>query len=292
MAADTGTDLLFPVKTPWADRTPRNRKRSGSVVTCLGANTRIESFIAWVNEFADHAGLAAERVPDDPDGAVRVSRFRRTVAWHIARLPGGRIALAIQYGHLRASTVTDGYSGRARHGLRRVLDIETARAMADYLEQLADRIDHGEGISGPAATRMLNAARQAHVRFEGMFLTPKQTAAFLAFPQFHVYDNPDSFLTCNHDPSKALCHPERQQARDTRPPAVDRCDPACANIARTDTHIAALNTEIGHLTAEIADPSTPIPLRERLTQRVRTLQQIADRHQRTRIVTEEGKTDE
>jgi hypothetical protein len=75
------------------------------------------------------------------------SSRRSSGYWHIARLPGGRIALALQYGHLR-TTVSSGYSNRARHGLRRVLDIETARAIADYLQQLDQRLDRGEGVSG------------------------------------------------------------------------------------------------------------------------------------------------
>src|SRR6266511_1252333 len=73
----------------------------------------------------------------------------RTIAWYIALLPGGRIALALQYGHLR-TTVSSGYSNRARHGLRRVLDIETARAIA-YLQHLDQRLNGGDGVSGPAA---------------------------------------------------------------------------------------------------------------------------------------------
>jgi hypothetical protein len=52
-------------------------------------------------------GLAAEAIPADPDGSVVISRFHRTVAWHIARLPGGRVALAVQYAHLR-TTASEG----------------------------------------------------------------------------------------------------------------------------------------------------------------------------------------
>jgi hypothetical protein len=131
----------------------------------------------------------------------------RTIAWHIGRLPGGRVALALQYGHLRTSVVGEGYSGRARQGLRRVLDIETARAMADYLDTVADNLQNGQGVSGPAADRMIQAARNARNRFDGKFLTPRQAEALLDEPEFHVYDNPNAFLTCNHDPTKALCHP-------------------------------------------------------------------------------------
>lgn len=276
---------LFPTNPPWTIDTRGRRQRTGQALTCLGANARIATFIAWINDYTNENNLAAERIPDDPDGNIVVSRFRRTVAWHIARLPGGRIALAIQYGHLRATTVAEGYAGRARQGLRRVLDVETARAMADYLDTLADDLQHGEGVSGPAAGRMIQAARNARARFQGKFLTPKQADALFDEPEFNVYDNPDAFLTCNNDPTKALCHPERtRRTKRIRPPATDRCDPACANIARTDTHIQLLQTEIANLSEEVTSPLTPTPLRERLKQRSTALQRIVDRHEQTKIV--------
>lgn len=120
---------------------------------------------------------------------------RRTIAWHIARLPGGRVALAIQYAHLRA-TASEGYSGRARHGLQRVLDIETARATADYLNRVNDRIEQGKSISGSAARRLIDAARDAATRFHGMFLSPRQIRGLLSDPKLQVHDNPQAFLTC------------------------------------------------------------------------------------------------
>jgi hypothetical protein len=166
-------------------------------MSTAGASYRIREFITWVNAFVTEQDLRSERIPDDPDGHITIGRLRRTVAWHIARLPGGRIALAIQYGHLRTTTGQK-YSGRARQGLGRVLDIETARSMAGYLSDLSDRIEHGEGVSGPAARRMIKAAADAKARFEGMFLTPKQTEAVLREPEFQVYDNPEAFLTCNN----------------------------------------------------------------------------------------------
>jgi integrase len=220
-------DDLFPASTAWSNAPGGQEKmRAGHLLTAGAAGHRVRSFIGYANQLATQHRLACERIPDDPDGHVTLKRFRRTIAWHIARLPGGRIALATQYGHLRASTVTDGYSGRARHGLRRVLDVETARAMADYLDDLAERIDQGEGVSGPAAQRMIKAAQETRIRFEGTFLSPKMAEALLDEPRFNVYDNPEAFLTCNNDPAKALCHIGRAgQANRSRPPAVDRCDP-------------------------------------------------------------------
>ena len=114
-----------------------------------------------------------------------------------------------------------------------------------------------------------------------MFLTPKMADAWLDDPRLTVYDNPDAFLTCNHDPAKALCRPGQASRR--QPPAIERCDPACANIARTDAHISRLREEITQLEEEIAEPLTPAPLRERLKQRITFLHGIADRHHRTRI---------
>ena len=155
--------------------------------------------------------------------------------------------------------------------------------MADYLDTVADDLQNGRGVSGPAADRMIQAARNARSRFEGKFLTPRQAEALLDEPEFHVYDNPNAFLTCNHDPAKALCHPERTRRNNRAlPPAIDRCDPACANIARTDTHIGQLRREIAELAEQVASPLTPVPLKERLKQRITALQRIADRHQHTK----------
>jgi hypothetical protein len=55
-------------------------------------------------------------------------RFRRTVAWFINRQPGGRIALGVQYGHLRAS-FGESYSGRSKVDMPEILDLEQALAL-------------------------------------------------------------------------------------------------------------------------------------------------------------------
>jgi hypothetical protein len=278
-------DYLFPLNPAWILTHASPRTRHSELLSFGGARTRIETFIDFVNDLAGQHGLTFERIPADPDGHVSIRRFRRTIAWHIARLPGGRIALATQYGHLRASGFTDGYGNRARHGLRRVMDIETARAIADYLDDLAERIERGEGVSGPAAQRMIKAAQAARIRFEGMFLSDKMAEALLDEPQFNVYDNPEAFLTCNNDPAKALCQITKTRRKPrSLPPATNRCDPACANAARTDTHIAELRHEIAQLGEEISSPLTSTPMRERLKQQAASLQEIVDRHERTRIV--------
>jgi hypothetical protein len=126
----TISQFLFPANELWNPSIATSRQlRTGSCITSKAAGDRISAFISWANDFGDQHNLGpADRIPDDPDGPISPGRFRRTIAWHIARLPRGRVALALQYGHLRNTVSTSGYGNRARHGLRRVLDIETARS--------------------------------------------------------------------------------------------------------------------------------------------------------------------
>jgi hypothetical protein len=104
------------------------------------------------------------------------------------------------------------------------------------------------------------------------------------YPALQVHDNPDTFLACNYDPAKALCHPSRDAGKPSGHPALERCNHACANIARTDEHINALTAETARLRAEAASPLAPSPIRQRLAQRAATLDEIAERHARTRII--------
>jgi hypothetical protein len=97
-----------------------------------------------------------------------------------------------------------------------------------------------------------------------MFLTPRQVRALLNDPRLHIHDNPQAFLACAYDPAKALCHPDRT-GRGRDQPRLDRCNPTCANIARTDEHITALTAQTARLQAEIANPLTPQSIRERLS---------------------------
>ena len=116
-----------------------------------------------------------------------------------------------------------------------------------------------------------------------MYLSPKQARALLTDPSLQVHDNPRAFLACNYDPAKALCHPGRAAGKTAGHPDLDRCNPACANIARTGEHITALTAETTRLRAEAASPLAPEPIRQRLTQRATALKQIADRHARTSV---------
>jgi hypothetical protein len=225
------------------------------------------------------AGLVHEVIPPDPHGRIGTERFRRSLAWHIARRPGGLVALAIQYGHLRTS-VAAGYAARSRDGIHDLLEVETARATIDTVADLNAALEDGLGISGPAARRAIKAAATAP-QYTGTLITARQARQILANPHLAVYDNPHTLLMCVYKRDKALCH---RGLKDT--PSLDRCVPVCANIARTDQHATglrlratALDQQAGHV---------PGPLGERLQSNAARLRDLADTHHRTRTTLQDG----
>jgi hypothetical protein len=242
-------------------------------------NLRVEKFIAWASNLAKTLDRPHEMIPQDRYGSIGVSRFRRTLAWHIARRPGGLVALAVQYGHMRTA-MSAGYASRSRNGMHDLLDLETALAAADTLASLNEDLANGAGISGPAARRAINAARHAP-EFAGTIVNARQARALLENPSLAVYENPSAMLMCVYKPDRALCN----RVTDREAPRLDRCVPACANIARTDDHAHLMRQRAESL--EKQAPKSPEPLGHRLEARARRLRQEADQHDRSRIILEE-----
>jgi len=272
---------LFPREF---SKAAKPRAYLGDAMSAITANARIARFAAWADTLAAEHGREHERIPADPDGAVTMRRFRRTVAWFINRQPGGRIALGIQYGHLRTS-LGESYGGRSRVDMLQILDLEQALATADTLTEAAGRLNDGEGVSGPAAARYIAAAREFQATYAGGFASKRQYKALLDNPRLQVFDHSRALLTCNHDPLKALCDPNRGKpgGQPQRTPSQDRCHSACPNISRTDTHIERIQAEVDRIEAEIADGLVPLPIQQRLRQRQTTLNEIITRHQAARI---------
>ncbi len=268
------SDLLFPLRA----YTPLPNTDADKSVHPRMIRDRTTDLISWCNTKAEEFGRPHESIPDDPDGPIVVKRFRRTLAWFIYRRPGGRIALGIQYGHLRGHS-TDGYGSRVASGLRDVFPMEEALAAAEYLEAAATRLDDGESVTGPAAQRYRDGVRLYHRQFGGRYLTNRQAAAINANPRLRIYDNSEQFVTCCYDQSKALCHPDRDRAtRVEASPDITNCQPNCGNIARTDRNIADVEAAIEQACGEIASSAIPLPLKVRLEQRIDSLQRIIDHH--------------
>ncbi|MET7686958.1 hypothetical protein ABZT06_03005 [Streptomyces sp. NPDC005483] len=192
--------------------------------------TRIEDFVTWAYAEAARHHLPSEVIQPNPNGAVGTRRFRRTLAWHIARRPGGLVALAIQYGHMRTALVSEGYAARSREGIHELIDIETVRAVADTVANLNDDLEVGGGISGPAARRAIKTAARAP-RFEGTFINATTGRRLLTNDDALIYDNLQTLLLCHYKREQALCH--RTGVRDS--PRLDHCVSGCGHIVRTDT---------------------------------------------------------
>jgi hypothetical protein len=261
----------------------RKGRGNGKPATPVAVREGIAMFIAWWNERCAGPGDPHESIPPDPDGKIVPARFRRTLAWFIYRVPGGRIALGIQYGHLRGYT-SDGYASRVASGLRDVFPMEEALAVAESLNAAAQRLDDGQQVSGPAAARYIDGVRSFQRTFEGTYLTAKEMTTLRRNPALRIYDNPLRALACVYDQSKALCHPDRDRRRVTvaDTPDVTRCQDNCANVARTDAHAELLNEQIESLREEVNSSLTPEPIQIRFSERIDRLEQELSTHERTR----------
>jgi integrase len=257
---------------------PRGRRdRTGSLKNDA-LQRRIEDFVGWANHEARAQGRAGEVIPDDPHGRISLARFRRSLAWHIARRPNGLVALAIQYGHMRTnfSCASEGYGARSRDGIHDLIDLETARTVADTVAALHHELGNGGGISGPAARRAIRAAATAP-RFAGTTITPSSARKLLANENVMIYDNPHALVLCHYKPDRALCH--RDGVKNT--PSLDHCVPGCGNIARTDQQAAQLRDRA--LVLENQAAYVPQPVGDRLRATAVRLRDRADKHDRTRI---------
>lgn len=235
---------------------------------------RVEALVSWINQEAIAQGLPTQQVPEDPHGNLGLSRLRRTLAWHIARRPGGLVALAIQYGHMRTALdarTSTGYGSRARRGFHGELDVETALAAAQTAARLRDATAAGEKISGPAARRALIGATSIP-GFEGALTTPKAAAKFLARDGLILFDNPDAFLICAFKRDTALCDPDPGATA----PNQFACQLGCGNAVRTDSHAQSAREHADRLDTKAA--LVPQPLGDRFRLTADRFRALADAH--------------
>jgi hypothetical protein len=241
----------------------------------------VEILIDTANSICEQLNLSKHHwIPADPAGPVTLRRFRRTLAWHIRRLPYGPVALAIQYGHLSVSQ-GEGYAGLTAAGFAALLDREEVSALIENIEHARRDLADGSRVSGPAANRFIELVSRG-VNFEGAYLNAAEVRRIRCDQRVKFYDNPQSYLACMFDTTKALCQSGRSLSAASEP-KLDKCQPNCPNVARTDQHIAELKKEVGRLRLEAESPVTPVPLALRLRTRADTLMTIMETHTATAI---------
>jgi hypothetical protein len=163
----------------------------------------------------------------------------RTLAWFIARQPGGSIAGAIAYRH-HSVRMFEGYAGTSASGFRAEVEAEQALARGEDLALMVERHEH-EHLAGPAAdeacARLGEYDRQ--LRFQGIIPGDRrQFAKLITQHDPHVY--PGRFVTCVHNPDRALCHNGNQTD-----PSLSDCQPlTCRNVALTKDNLTAWHNQL------------------------------------------------
>lgn len=216
--------------------------------TTSATNQDLSAFREWINDYCRRTGRS-DGIPlvNRQEWRVTTSQFRRTLAWFIARRPGGVIAGALQYGHLRVQ-MFEGYAGSSDSGFRDEVEAEEAIARG---EKLGDLITSEEfhRLSGPAAAEAESrlAAFECHVQFHGKVINDlKRLQRHMNRHDPHVY--PGQYVTCVHNPDRALCR--RSDGREG--PSLTDCQPLrCRNVALSTTNTAHLRTALANLDQEL-----------------------------------------
>ncbi|WGM22836.1 hypothetical protein QEH68_22165 (plasmid) [Paenarthrobacter sp. OM7] len=263
--------LLFPRSIRPKETRPSTRKiirsRPGQALTATQMALDIASFMEWVNDFC-HRHNYPGTIPNDPDGRITPSRFRRTLAWHIVRRPRGLVAAAIQYGHINVH-VTQGYAGNYASGFPDEIAFEQWLERIDQAVDLEAYLDAGGHVSGPAAAELARRVHATGEKFSGkVLLTGRQARKLLEDPVLQVH--PGRGLHCVFDLAKARCITATAEG-----PDLSECQPSCANIARTGQDIDELRARLERLPDDSLAPS----IRHQRTTTIReSIQGIIDTH--------------
>jgi len=239
-----GADLLF------RSLSPRARARAGAMTSGSSLDL-INHVITWINAYCRQHHLT-DSIPDvrGAPWSLTARQFRRTLAWHIARRPGGVIAGAVQYRHLGIQ-MFEGYAGTSDSGFRAEVEAEQAMQRGEHL--LALTTDHQHDLRGPAAAEAVARLADFHQRtgFAGSVVTdPARLRRVLARHDPEIY--PGTYVTCVFNPDKALCRPRTASNGDRALPIPLDCRPTeCHNVALTADNSAALAAEAERLDARL-----------------------------------------
>lgn len=275
MEALHDNQLLFASTQEW--------KKGGAsrAVSAAGRTAGIMDLVQWVNEQCAEQGRA-DKIPDDPKcPSLYLSRFRRTLAWHIARRPQGIVAASVQYGHV-GTQMTQGYAGSLASGFPDEHSFEAFLERLENLGQAHARLLAGEHVSGPAALRY-RARVASTARFEGITV-PSNAAARRLLNSRDLQVIQGDAMSCVFDSARALCNKETG-GNTADGPHLGTCRTSCTNIARTDRDIEELQLRAEGLRTIVADPLCP-PIRHAREQ--------AELDRLTKIITihKEGEHDE
>ncbi|MDH6709893.1 integrase [Kitasatospora sp. MAA19] len=272
---------LLPSSPGYVLQRGRNEARTTSTT-----NHDLSEFRDWINTYCRGTGRDDGIPPvNGREWRVTTSQFRRTLAWFIARRPGGVIAGALQYRHLRVQ-MFEGYAGTSDSGFRDEVESEEAIARGEKLGDLITS-DEFHRLTGPAAAEAESrlAEFERHVQFQGKVINDaKRLQRHMTRHDPHIY--PGRYVTCVHNPDRALCRRDDGQAG----PSLPDCQPLrCRNVALSAENTAHLRAALEAHDRELARADQLAPfVRHRLQTR---RQELADFLTETAVTGPDTKTE-
>ncbi|MGW0908119.1 hypothetical protein [Streptomyces sp. NPDC002853] len=260
----SGTDFLFTR----LGHGPGAQKGTFAALTASATNSQLNRFTVWVNDYCQQRDRT-DSVPkiNNMDFVLKTSLFRRTLAWFIARRPGGVIAGALQFRH-HSIQMFEGYAGTSSSGFRAEVESEQALSRGEFYMDKIEAHEHTD-FKGPsaeeAATRLHDFGERA--QFQGQLaLSPGRVQRIMKRHDPAVY--PGTYITCVHDPAKALCERARR-GRGEALPEHGGCLPlACRNVALTTENTQAWHRELARIDRRLSSrPLLPPLIVHRLTER-------------------------
>lgn len=274
----SGTDWLFAplLVGPGAGSASRT---GNAALTVKATNKQLNRLVTWVSDYCAARGRA-DNIPlvNGRPWRLTTRQFRRTLAWFIARRPGGTIAGAIAYRHVSIQ-MFEGYAGTSESGFRAEVESEQALARGEHLLAITDHHEHAQ-LEGPAAAEA--SRRLEHfsdrARFQGILITdPRRLQRLMKQEDPAVY--PGQYATCVYDHTKALCRQHQALSGRTHPD-LSGCRPlTCRNVALTDDNITAWRAELTSIEKELQSrPPLPPLLQQQLQNRHKEVVQFLAHH--------------
>ncbi|MDX2544085.1 hypothetical protein ACOT81_20930 [Streptomyces sp. WI04-05B] len=271
----TDQDYLFA--PPLSSRSYRQRITEYDVLDSNATNSAITELIGWINSYCTAHGRP-DHIPSERGHTPHLTtrRFRRTLAWFIARRPGGTIAGALQYRH-QGIQMFEGYAGTSDSGFRDEVEAEEALTRGQFLAGMSTDDDR-PALTGPAGAEAEArlAAFARHTVFDGQVVTDEaRLRRIIARHDPHLY--PGNFLTCVYNPDRALC---RTPSGPAETPVMADCQPlACRNAALTPANRHALAGHLARLEDALANGDRLAPyVRHRMEEQHRAMAAFLDCH--------------
>lgn len=261
-ACGSDSDLLFAPLPTTSGRGSSGRS-GNEAITVSRTIIALNEFVKWVTAYCSYY-RRDDGIPNHDGKVWRLTtrQFRRTLAWYIARRPGGSIVGAIAYRH-HSIQMFEGYAGTSESGFRAEVEAEQALERGEHLLAMIEQHEH-ENLSGPAAEeahRRLDEMDRSGA-FSGRVLTdPKRFERSLKANDPEIF--PGKYVVCAFKLKTARCH-----ATDDGPD-LETCQPLnCANVALTEDNVQVWEDELEQISAEISQrPALPPLLEGRLERR-------------------------